>query len=90
MNLIDVGIRWRDRLRWYQRVALVIWWLGIAAFVLSMVVCGWLLLTTDRSSVQQSGAAAALLVGVLILLITRLMVVLVARRRRIRLKRSYY
>jgi hypothetical protein len=90
MNLIDVGIKWRDHLRWYQRVALMAWWAGIGACILSMLLGAWLLLATDRDSVEQSSAAAAVLLGILVLFVTRSAVALAARRRRVRLRRIYY
>jgi hypothetical protein len=90
MNLIDVGIKWRDHLRWYQRVALMAWWVGIGACILSMLLGAWLLLATDGDSVEQSSAAAAVLLGILVLFVTRSAVALAARRRRVRLRRIYY
>lgn len=90
MNLVDVGIKWRDRLPWYQRVALVVWWLGVTTCVLCVVLGAWLLLATDRSSSQQSGAAAATLVGIAALLVGRLAVALALRRRRGRFRKSYF
>jgi hypothetical protein len=82
MAFFRTRLTWRDELRWYERAALAVWWLGQIICAICVLAIVWLLLKSDFDRDDQSGAAALLLVGVGAMIAGRMLLSLATRRRR--------
>lgn len=89
MSFLRHGLYWTDHLRWYERASLLVWWLGLALFLVSLVVAGALASVSrfDRAGVQS--ALAVMLVGLAVLLFARVVLSIAIRRRRRKSMRAY-
>jgi hypothetical protein len=82
MAFFRTSISWRDQLRWYERIALAVWWLGQAMAALCVAGAAWLLIAGNFNARDQSGMAALLLTGFFALAAGRAVLALATRRRR--------
>ncbi|HKU98704.1 MAG TPA: hypothetical protein VJR58_25655 [Vineibacter sp.] len=89
MAFFQPHILWKDPLRWYQRAALVAWWLGQAVCAACLVVAIWLLAKTKFDSAHQASVAALLLAGFIAMIVGRVLLALATTRKR-RRRRLYY
>lgn len=89
MSFLRHGLYWGDHLRWYERVSLLVWWLGLVLFLTSLAVAAALAYMSrfDRTGVE--GALAVALVGLSVLLVSRVVLSIAIRRRRRRGVRVY-
>lgn len=76
-------------MRWYQRAALVAWWLGQIVCALCLITAVWLLTKTKFDSGHQASVAALLLVGFIAMIIGRVLLALATMRKR-RRRRLHY
>ncbi|HEX2888452.1 hypothetical protein [Vineibacter terrae] len=89
MSFLRHGLYWTDHLRWYQRVCLVLWWLGVFLFMACLAIAVALLYMTrlERSGVQSALAVA--LLGIALLIAARALLAMATRRARRRSKNVY-
>lgn len=89
MEFFRPHILWKDPLRWYQRAALIVWWLGQIVCALCLVIAVWLLTKTTFDSSDQASVAALLLVGFIAMIIGRVLLALATARKRRRRRLLY-
>jgi hypothetical protein len=89
MSFLRHGLYWADHLRWYERICLLVWWLGLFLFLACLAVAAALLYMTrlDRSGVESALAVA--LIGMSLLIASRALLAVAIRRRRRRSTRVY-
>ena len=76
------GLSWKDELRWYERTALVIWWLGQFMFGACFVFALAALAVGGFDLAGVDAAMILLLIGFAILFGTRVILALAVRQRR--------
>lgn len=76
------GLSWKDRLRWYERVGLVVWWLGQFLFGACFVFALAALAIGGFDNIGVDTAMLLLLTGFAILFAARTVLALAVRYRR--------
>lgn len=86
MTLWPHRVYWRGRLRWYERVCLVLWWLSLVFGGACLGAAAAVVYTSNFTRVSIEGAVAVMLAGLAAVIAARVLLALAvrkARRRRV-------
>lgn len=80
------GVRWRGRLRWYERACLVVWWLSLAFGGACLGTAAAVTYTSGFARAAIESAVAVILAGFVVVMAARILLAVAvrkARRRRV-------